>query len=527
MGAGSVGPVRVRGTAGPAWGGEGDAGLLPLPTGAEMRAREAECFGAGGLSERVVMEAAGRAAALAVARFFPDGPVAAAVGQGNNGGDAVVALRTLRAWGREVAAAPVAGAEIASGLAHGWEIPVAEDPDRTAAVAGVLIDGILGTGARGAPGEAEAAAIRRLNAAGRPIVALDGPSGVDLSSGAVEGEAVRARVTVTFGALKRGLLLFPGREHAGRILLAEVGFPPWSAASGSLRAALVTDRWAADRLPRRPADAHKGRAGIVAILAGGVGSGGAAIMAALGALRTGAGGARVISAPANRLALHAAVPEATFHDRDGDLDAPFAGAAALVAGPGMGTEDHAGAVLRSALGTFGGPVLLDADALTLLARDPALLTDDLRGRCVLTPHPGELARLLGTDTAAVMEDRFAAAAEAANRYGVPVLAKGTPSIVAGEGVPTLVIAAGHSGVATGGMGDTLDGIVGALLAAGAEPGTAAALGVHLAGRAAERAGRGRGLLPRDVAESLPETLLAAGGSSPASEPPFLLDLPEY
>ncbi|HUG37099.1 MAG TPA: NAD(P)H-hydrate dehydratase [Candidatus Limnocylindrales bacterium] len=495
--------------------------FLPLLTAAEMRDWERRCFSEGDISERVVMESAGRAAALAVARHFPRGRVVAAVGGGNNGGDAIVALRTLRATGREVAAVHAGAAGEHRALAHGWEIPALEAMDEEAfRKADVVIDGLLGTGATGAPRDPIRGIIASVNAGEAPVVALDGPSGVDLSTGEVAGEAVRAAVTVTFGALKRGLLLYPGRARAGRILVAEVGFPPWE--NRAAAAGAITGPWARAHLPAIPADAHKGRVGLVAVAAGRQGVGGAAVMAAMGALRAGAGGVRIVSPEANRVLLQATVPEAIFLDRDdGDLEVDLDRVTGVLVGPGIGT-DGAAVDLFERLLRLDVPLAIDADAITILSRRPEMLNRDRAGSVVLTPHPGELGRLLGTSTEAVIADRVAAAVEAAERFGCAVLSKGSPSLVAAPGRPVLVGTTGHSGVATGGMGDTLGGIVAALLAIGLDPHTGAAVALHYAGRAAELAGRGRGLLPRDVAEAFPYALAETAEERP--EFPFLFEL---
>jgi NAD(P)H-hydrate epimerase len=346
---------------------------------------------------------------------------------------------------------------------------------------------------------------------------------VDLTTGAVAGEAVRAAVTVTFGAAKRGLLLHPGREYAGRVVVVEVGFPPLS---GEVGARLITPEWASGALPRLPLAAHKGTAGTLGVVAGHPGMGGAAILATMGALRAGVGKARVVSPAANRVALQTAVPEALFVDREGEgvWDAVEA-CDALVCGPGIGTDADARSLLVRILRDLDLPTLLDADALTLIAKEPELLPETGRERFVLTPHPGEMGRLLGLETAAVTADPFAAAEEAARRFRCAVLLKGTPSLVAVPGKPTLINVAGYSGIATSGMGDTLGGIAGAFLALGVPPREAVALALLFAGRAAERAGRGRSVLPRDVAEALP---LAFADATPFGDlrlPDVLLDLP--
>lgn len=479
-----------------------------------------------GIPERVLMEAAGRTAAAAVHRLFPAGRVAAAVGGGNNGGDALVLLRTLRAWGRDVVAVPVGDSPPDAALRHEWRIdtrPV-EEAEAVFRDAAVLVDGLLGTGARGAPREAAAAVIRAMNGAGRPVVALDGPSGIDFTTGACPGVAVRADVTVTFGALKRGLLRFPGRAHAGRILVAEIGLVPFAPSPDD--ALLVTPAWARDRLPVVPADAHKGTTGAVTVLAGRVGMAGAAVLVGSGALRAGAGMLRLVSPAENRSILQGSLAEALFIDRaSASFDDAVAAADALVCGPGMGTGDEVLALLHRAVERAECPVLFDADAVTLLARNPEL-RDAVRGPLLLTPHPGEMGRLLGRDTAAVTEDPFAAAAEAAERFGCAVLLKGAPSVVAAGGEPTLVNVTGHAGIATGGNGDVLSGVAGALLAIGAPAREAGALALYLSGRAAQLAGRGRGLLPRDVVEALPSASLeVAEGDAAPTTPGIVLDLP--
>jgi ADP-dependent NAD(P)H-hydrate dehydratase / NAD(P)H-hydrate epimerase len=475
------------------------------------------------VAERVLVESAGRAAAAVVARLYPDGRVLCVSGAGNNGADGVVLARTLAAWGRDVSVVAVGSRAPDAALAHGWPLPLAGAEGLGAALAGadVVVDALLGTGARGAPRGAVEEAIRAIGGAGGPVVALDLPSGVDATTGGVEGEAVRAATTITFGAPKRGLLLFPGRTRAGRIVVVEIGLPPLADAD----AWLVTHRWAREVLPAVAPDAHKGRTGTVAIVAGRHGMAGACVLAGWGTLRAGAGMARLCSAAGNREILQAALPEALFVERDAGVEAIVQGAAALVAGPAMGTDAAAGALLGSLLEHGGLPAVLDADAITLVGADPSLLGAE-RSRLLLTPHPGEMARLLGCSTADVTADPFAAAREAAERHGCAVLLKGAPSLVAAPGLPLLVSVTGHSGLATGGNGDVLAGVAGAFLARGMPPREAAGAALWFAGRAAELAGRGRGLLPRDVAAALPAALLEEPATGPRPRlPGILLDLP--
>jgi NAD(P)H-hydrate epimerase len=499
---------------------------VPVLTADEMRAWDEHAIRSLGVPEPVLMESAGRAAAAVIHRLHPVGRVVCAVGSGNNGGDAVVVARTLRAWGRDVATVQVGSRMPDAALLHGWTVDSTDAGRMEDAFRGaeVIVDGLLGTGATGAPRGPYADSIRAMNESGTPIVALDGPSGVDLTTGRVEAEAVRAEVTVTFGAPKRGLLLFPGRELAGRIVVVEIGFPPLAEDAASAR--LLTPAWACGILPPVPANAHKGTMGRVVIVAGRESMAGACVLAGMGALRAGAGMAVLVSPGANRTILQTGLPEALYVDRDTLADDFQSAAQAVVAGPAMGTDDDSLALLRRIAKDGDAPLLLDADGVTLLVRNPAL-RDDIGDRpLVLTPHPGEMARLLAKRTSDITADPFAAVAEAADRFRCAVLLKGSPSLVAAPGKPTRVNVAGHSGLATGGNGDVLSGVIGAFLARGMELAEAAGAALYFAGRAAEIAGRGRGLIPTDVAEALPIAMQEdVADESALGLPGIVLDLP--
>jgi len=502
-------------------------GRIPVLTADEMRAWDRHAIDVAGIPERVLMENAGRAVASAIQRLHPDGRVLVACGSGNNGGDGLVAARTLRAWGRDVEVLAAGNRPPDAQLAHGWDVETGEirqvdDIDWAVGWADVLVDALLGTGSTGAPRAPYDLLIRAMNASGRPVVAVDGPSGIDFTTGAAPGEVVRADVTVTFGAPKRGLLLFPGRQHAGRIICAEIGFDPLA----DFDAELITHGWAADRLPPVAPNAHKGQLGRVMIVAGRAGMAGASVLAGMGALRAGAGMAVLVAPGANRTIIQTAIPEALYEDRASVDDDVFAKADAIVAGPGMGTDGEALALLRKLAGAAECPLLFDADATTLLAQSPEL-RGEIRQPLLLTPHPGEAGRLLGRSPGDVTADPFAAATELAEKYDCAVLLKGAPSLVAAKGEATLVSVGGHSGIATGGMGDTLAGATGAFLALCRDPRTAAGLGLWYCGRAAELAGRARGLLPRDVSDSLPGALLEAPADTAGAEG-IILDLhPAY
>lgn len=478
---------------------------VPVLTAGEMRAWDRAAIDVRGVPGPVLMESAGRAAASIIHHLHSAGRVLVACGSGNNGGDGMVVARTLRAWGREVRVLAAGSKPPADALRHGWEVETVGVDALESAVgqADVVVDALLGTGSTGAPREPYGRVIRAMNGAGKPIVALDGPSGVDFTTGTAAGDVVAAEVTVTFGAPKRGLLLFPGRERCGRIVCVEIGFSPLEP---GFEAQLITPAWAAAHLPPVPPNAHKGQLGRVVIVGGRPGMAGASILAGMGALRAGAGMAVLVAPEANRQIIQTAIPEALYEDRDSvDADV-FAKADAIVAGPGMGTDDAALALLRKIAASADCPLLLDADATTLLAAHPAL-RDEIRQPLLLTPHPGEASRLLGRPVKEITADPFAAAAGLAEKYRCTVLLKGAPSLVASADGPTLVGVGGTSGIATGGMGDTLSGVTGALLALCRDPRISAGLGLWYCGRAAELAGLGRGLLPRDVAEHVPAAML--------------------
>lgn len=483
----------------------------------------------GGIAEPVLMESAGRAAAALLAREWPSGSVGILAGSGNNGGDAAVVARCLRAWGREATLFAVGSKPPPSSLLHGFDIEMHHKVHEPSELRGfeVLVDGILGTGARGSPRGQALEAIRAMGRADRPILALDLPSGVDASTGAVEGEAVRARLTVQFGWPKIGLMLHPARGHCGRLVAVEIGFPPFS--PGPEHGALITPEWARRRLPSRQPHAHKGTAGRLLILAGSQGMAGAALIAAEAACRAGAGLVRVASDPSNRLVLQASVAEAIFLDRD-HLDEETAGNVhAVVAGPGLGADPAGRSALEQTLALTGdAPLLLDADALNLLAKETDTLRDVAAGRdVVITPHALELSRLMGTSVREITADPASAARAAAAEFGCAVLLKGQPSMVAAPGEPLLVNSTGSSDLASAGMGDQLAGVIGAFMAGGANARDAAAVGLYYGGRAADLAALGRSLSPRDVSSHLEMAFARPGARHARFGLPFVtFDQPE-
>jgi len=497
-------------------------GLLPALTGSEAASWDRRAITGVGVPEPVLMENAGRGAAVVVQRLYPDGPVVGFVGAGNNGGDTLVALRSLAAWGREVHAVLVADRQAREPLLHGWPVAVHTDAElgpegvaRLLATAGVVLDGVLGTGVRGAPRTRQAEAVRAMNACGRPVLALDVPSGIDPATGAILGEAVRAAVTVAFGAPKVGSLFHPARARTGRLVVVEIGFPPML--PGEAAAFLVTPQWARAQRPSRDTDTHKNAVGRVTVIGGGVGMAGAAVLASRGALRAGAGVVRVCTVPENRTVIQTALPEAIWVDASNPaaIRRAVEGSDAVVAGPGLGTDAAARLLIETlAEGGVGVPTLLDADALNVAAAGGLDLAAIGRNRpLLLTPHPGEMTRLLGDvggDGGPPARARAAAA-----RFCSAVILKGAPSTVADPEGVLLIDTQGSSDLASAGMGDTLAGVCGTLMAQGLSPARAGAVGLYLTGQAARRTQMGVALTPSDVLDRLPEVLAEAG---PAGRP---------
>lgn len=496
------------------------ASLVPLPTAAEAADADRRAREAWHVPERVLMESAARAAALVLQRLYPNGRVVGIAGAGNNGGDLAVMLRVLRAWGRDVVMIAAAPRAPDAALFHGDDVPVLTGDEAAAALAGagVIVDGLLGTGAAGQPRDWAAEWIRRINAAARPVLALDLPSGVDASTGRVHDPVVRADCTVSFGWPKLGLMLHPARQQCGRLVAVEIGFPVDVASS--VTAAAITSGWVRERLPVRRPDDHKSSAGRLMVLAGNRGMAGAAAIAVDAALRAGAGLVRVASDRANREILQGLVPEATFIDRATVAAEDVAGSHALVAGPGLGQDGDAASALDRMLDlTAGLPTLLDADGLNVMAGNPGRIRDLAADRpLVITPHAKELMRLTGGTLDDVLADMPGAARAAAASFGCTVLLKGTPSLVASPDGALLVNTTGSSDVAAAGMGDQLAGVAGALMAARCDPRDAAALGLYLSGRAADLCGLGRSLGPRDVSLALPDAFRDPG---PENSPPGL------
>ena len=493
--------------------------LVPVVTAAVAAAHDRSARDEFGIPERVLMENAGRSLAFITNALYPTGTVVGVIGGGHNGGDTVIALRVLQGWGRDVALVRATTRDMDRALLHGAELLENKDDDvaLSLASAAVILDGILGTGTSGPPRDRAAEMIGAINAAQRPVIAVDNPSGVAVDTGAVHAAAVNATVTVTFGFPKFELLFHPARMACGRLIAVEIGFPPLA----DIEAQMITPQWAALRSPRRAPNANKGTSGRLLLVAGSKGMAGAAVIAGSAAVRSGAGLVRIASAEENREIVQKSVPEATFFERDGTID--FGGINAVVAGPGMSATDHTRVLLFELLQrTPGVPTLLDADALNVFEGDAEALTRIARERPLLiTPHPKELSRLTGDPVATIVEKPWASAQRIADEIGAVVLLKGQPSVVAQSKQPLLINSVGSSDFAVAGMGDQLAGVIGAMLAAGLPPRAAAAVGLFYSGRAGDLADLGRSLTPTDVTDHMAKAFVHPAPHSPPLGLPFI------
>ncbi|ADV68344.1 bifunctional ADP-dependent NAD(P)H-hydrate dehydratase/NAD(P)H-hydrate epimerase [Deinococcus maricopensis] len=469
----------------------------PVLTAGGVRAMDADLDRAGLLD--LAMEHAGRAVADHARAHFPGARVLLLAGSGANGGDALVAARHLHALGEDArvlalpARHPLTRANRRRLTALGVPTARLSAPALAGALrrADLIIDGLLGTGFVPPLQPALAALTARVNASGLPVLSIDVPTGVNADTAEADDDALRATYTVVLAGLKPTLLFGPAAHHAGTLLHGDLRVPPAFAARHAV-ATREDDAALAARLPVRFADAHKGTAGRVWVVGGHPGTTGAPLIAGVGALRAGAGLITVHS----EADLPLLTPELMLR-RHADLTRDLQDQAkpdAVVLGMGLGSR--ALTVARAAL-AWDVPTVLDADAL-----QPEL-TGVTHARTVLTPHPGEAARLLGTDTPAITRDPLGAARALQERYACTVLLKGGPSVVAGPDGLT-VVRGGHPGMASGGMGDLLGGVIAALLGQGLSAPDATRAGARLHARAGERAAvtHGYGLSATDVAAEL-------------------------
>ncbi len=459
-----------------------------------------------GIPGSVLMERAGKAAYILLRTLFPRARrIAVICGPGNNGGDGYVVARLAHEAGLEVevmsvgetarikgdAAAARRACEQAGVAMRGFEANRLSGHD-------IIVDALLGTGLEREVQNEWRAAIEAVNRAAAPTVSLDIPSGLHADTGQVLGAAVRAQATITFIGLKAGLYTGRGREQSGAIYFDGLGVPPDIYTTITPYARRITESTLQGLVSVRARDAHKGDAGHVLVIGGAQGMMGAARMAGEAAYRAGAGLVSVATHPAHAAQISVTRPELLSFGVNSarDLSSLLSRAKVIALGPGIGQGKWARALMGAAMDARL-PMVVDADALNLLAADPAARED-----WILTPHPGEAARLLGVTNRDIQNDRFAAARAIVERYGGVCVLKGSGALIAAQGTEVISLCdRGNPGMASGGMGDILTGVIAALWAQGLEPLQAARTGVWLhaaAGDAAAGAGGEIGLLATDL-----------------------------
>ncbi|MDH7481506.1 MAG: NAD(P)H-hydrate dehydratase [Armatimonadota bacterium] len=492
--------------------------------------RAAEEFG---IPSIVLMENAGRhvfESACGILGRVIGKLVIVVAGSGNNGGDGFVAARHLRDAGAQVIVLLLAHPEKIKGDAKtNFEIlrntgaDIRQISEASAVVsllaqADLIIDAIFGTGIKGEVTGVPREIIKAINDSGRPVIAVDIPSGVDADTGRVLGVCVKADVTVTFALPKLGIVIYPGAEYAGRLVVGDIGIP--KQLYDEVYIELTDAQDIAAKLPARPPNAHKGTFGTVVVIAGSAGLTGAAAMAGESALRVGAGLA-VVGVPKSLQDVMAVkltevmtsglpeTPERSISTQALDAALELADKAnAVVLGCGLGTHPETCEFVHAFIKALKKPAVIDADGLNALSKNTSVL-ESSHAEFILTPHPGEMARLLGTDIASIQSDRVGAAQTAALRFQSIVVLKGARTVIAHPNGRVLINPTGTSALATGGTGDVLAGAIGGLLAQGISPWDAAACGVYVHGRAGEIAERdvgSPGMLAGDVIRALPASL---------------------
>lgn len=491
-----------------------------------------------------LMENAGRGTVAAMARHFgrlAERKVLIFTGPGNNGGDGLVIARLLLEQGARPQVVSLVPLEKLQGdaarnlervkqLAMPLYTCLDEEElswvERLVGESDLLVDALFGTGLRSPVTGVFAAVIRCLNASEVPVVAVDIPSGLAGDTGIPQGVSVRARLTCTYGLPKFAQVEPPGKEYVGLLEVIDIGIPAEVVERIGITVEWLDHAWVKGVIPARGVASHKGTFGHLLALAGSLGKAGAAVLCGLGAARSGAGLVTIAAPKMLCGVVQGALPEAMTEPlafsqnylSEPDYEQLLAsahGKAAVAVGPGLGTAEETGQVVRKFYRELRQPMVVDADGLNLLAGEVAVLA---AGPRVLTPHPGEMSRLAGISTVEIQGKRRAVAADFAKRHGVYLVLKGASTIIAAPDGRLAINPTGNPGMAAGGMGDVLTGLIGGLLAQGVAPFEAACLGVYVHGLAGDRivrAGRPFGFLAGELAAEIPaafQEVLEKGGA---------------
>ena len=505
---------------------------MKVVTSEEMRNIDAKTMQIG-IPGVVLMENAGLGVVNAIERKFAGAEnISVFVGRGNNGGDGLVVARHLTNRGYNVRTYVMAEPDKFTGdaltnlqIAQNMRLPLeyilAEEQLEVhkgrIAASDLIVDAIFGTGLTGAVRGFAAKVIELLNSTGLPIIAVDLPSGLDANAGKVEGQCIRAALTVTMGLPKRGLFLYPGASYVGELQVADIGVPQSVVESQGISVELLQAAEMAKFLPVRPRDAHKGLFGKVFVLAGSVGFTGAAAMTGESALRVGAGLVTLgVPRSLNDImevklteVMTLPLPETEFQTlasnaHDGILRF-VSGADVLALGPGLSRNPETSSLVRSICGEVRIPKVIDADGLNALAEDRVILKQ-LGSQTVLTPHPGEMARLMNCSIPDIQSDRIGVAQNFAKENGVVLVLKGVPTVIADPHGNVYLNTTGNPGLASGGTGDVLTGAIAGFIAQGLSVMEAAMLGVYIHGLAGDMAAKDlgeAGMLAGDVIHHLP------------------------
>lgn len=511
---------------------------MRVATAAEMREIDRKAMDKYGIPGIVLMENAGRRVVEAVCRHLGGDVkgkvITVFVGKGNNGGDGLVVARHLLNMGADVRVLMVADPEHLKGDAAvnldiwrkmGQKIYPIYKPNGINLVkvslmsTDLIVDAIFGTGFRGTVNEKIGRVIQLINASGAPVISVDIPSGLEADTGRIGGQCVKAAATVTFGLPKLGMVLEQGVSVTGRMEVADISLPKPLLFDTRIKRWLLSREVVSRWLPKRQADAHKGDFGRVLIVAGSVGMGGAAMLTARACLKSGAGLVTLAIPEPLHDAVAGRIPEVM------TLPLPHAGGAlsmealnallekqqkidVLAIGPGLSQSDETVKLVLELLPQVTVPTVIDADGLNALARDTAVL-EKIKAPAVLTPHPGEMARLLEMTVQEVQDNRVMLTQQCAEDWDCTVLLKGPRTLVADPAGELYINSTGNSGMATAGSGDVLTGIISGLIAQGMEVSRAAAAGAYIHGLAGDLACEQLGshsLLAGEIIDYLPQSI---------------------